>query len=102
MQDDPPQDLIFVFAVFITLADRTEIVYTIYEIEAGGRLYMKKGWGKWAIALAVLLCVVFVSLFFANRIQTAGGDIKITEGYLPGIGGDYGKTGRLYPMDRRS
>ena len=48
---------------------------------------MKKGWGKWAVALAVLLCVAFVALFFADRIQRADGAITITEGYLPsGVG----------------
>ena len=49
---------------------------------------MKKGWGKWAAALAVLLCVAFAALFFANRIQTAEGEIRITEGYLPSEVGD--------------
>lgn len=44
---------------------------------------MKKGWGKWAALLAVLLCVAFVSLFFADRIQRANNAITITEGYLP-------------------
>lgn len=44
---------------------------------------MKKGWGKWAAALALLLCAAFVALFFANRIQRADGAITITEGYLP-------------------
>lgn len=44
---------------------------------------MKKGWGKWAAALAVLLCVAFVALFFADRIQKADNAITITEGYLP-------------------
>jgi dienelactone hydrolase len=49
---------------------------------------MKKGWGKWAVTLAVLLCVAFAALFFANRIQTANGEITITEGYLPSDVGD--------------
>ncbi len=49
---------------------------------------MKKGWGKWAAALAVLLCVAFVALFFADRIQRADGGITITEGYLPSDVGD--------------
>ena len=43
---------------------------------------MKK-WGKWTALLAVLLIAAFVALFFANRIQTANGGIRITEGYLP-------------------
>ena len=51
---------------------------------------MKKGWLRWAAALAVLLCIVFVALFFANRIQTANGEIAITEGYLPS------EVGNLY------
>ncbi len=49
---------------------------------------MKKGWGKWAAALAILLCVAFVALFFADRIQRADGGITITEGYLPSDVGD--------------
>ena len=49
---------------------------------------MKKSWGKWAIALAALLCVAFVALFFADRIQRADGAITITEGYLPSEVGD--------------
>ena len=49
---------------------------------------MKKGWGKWAAALAILLCVAFVALFFADRIQRADGGITVTEGYLPSDVGD--------------
>ena len=49
---------------------------------------MKKGCGKWAVLLAVLLCVAFVALFFANRVQHADGAITITEGYLPSDVGD--------------
>lgn len=49
---------------------------------------MKKGWGKWAAALAVLLCIAFAALFFADRIQRADGAITITEGYLPSEVGD--------------
>ena len=49
---------------------------------------MKKSWIKWAIALAALLCVTFAALFFANRIQTADGEITITEEYLPSDAGD--------------
>ncbi len=44
---------------------------------------MKKGWGKWAAALAILLCVAFIALLFADSIQRADGGITITEGYLP-------------------
>ncbi len=49
---------------------------------------MKKGVIKWAAILAALLCAAFVALFFANRIQTADGGIRITEGYLPSEVGD--------------
>ena len=49
---------------------------------------MKKSWGKWAAALAALLCVAFVALFFADLIQRADGAITITEGYLPSEVGD--------------
>ena len=49
---------------------------------------MKKGWGKWAAALAILLCVAFIALLFADSIQTADGGITITEGYLPSDVGD--------------
>ncbi|MBR4907012.1 MAG: hypothetical protein IKZ44_09225 [Clostridia bacterium] len=49
---------------------------------------MKKGWGKWAAALAILLCVAFIALLFADRIQRADGGITITEGYLPSDVGD--------------
>ena len=48
---------------------------------------MKKGWGKWAAIVAVLLVAAFVALFFANRIQTDNGAIDITEGYLPSDAG---------------
>ena len=48
---------------------------------------MKK-WGKWAILLAALLIAAFVSLFFANRIQTGFGAIDITEGFLKTDVGD--------------
>ncbi|MBQ1820953.1 MAG: hypothetical protein II117_05040 [Clostridia bacterium] len=49
---------------------------------------MKHSWGKWTVLLAVLLIAAFVSLFFANRVQTANGDIVITEGYLSTEVGD--------------
>ncbi len=49
---------------------------------------MKKAWGKWTVLLAVLLIAAFFALFFANRIQTAKGEITITEGYLPSEVGD--------------
>ena len=49
---------------------------------------MKKGWGKWAVLLAILLVAAFVALFFADRIQRADGAISITEGYLPSEVGD--------------
>ena len=49
---------------------------------------MKKGWGKWAVAVAALLIVAFVALFFANRVQRGGGAIDITEGYLTTDVGD--------------
>lgn len=49
---------------------------------------MKKGWGKWAVLLAILLCAAFVALLFADRIQRADGAISITEGYLPSEVGD--------------
>ena len=49
---------------------------------------MKKGWGKWAAALAILLCVAFIALLSADDIQRADGGITITEGYLPSDVGD--------------
>ncbi len=49
---------------------------------------MKKGWGKWAAMLAILLCVAFIALLFADSIQKADGGITITEGYLPSDAGD--------------
>ena len=39
---------------------------------------MKKGWKLPLVLLAALLIVAFVALFFANRVQTAGGAIETT------------------------
>jgi dienelactone hydrolase len=49
---------------------------------------MKKSRKLPAVLLAALLIVAFVALFFANRVQTDGGKISITEGYLSSDVGD--------------
>ena len=41
---------------------------------------MKKSRKLPVVLLAALLIVAFVALFFANRVQTDGGKINITEG----------------------
>lgn len=45
---------------------------------------------KNALVLAVLLCVAVVAMFFANRIQTDGGAIQISEGIIEAEGGALG------------
>ena len=45
---------------------------------------MKTNRWKLAAVLAILLIAVFVCMFFANNIQTDGGAVSITEGWLDG------------------